>query len=265
MHKAWSWGCSILLWCQHSIFLQTAFSWGRNYLDQSLKTCQKYCMCHWGSARSAYEQPNHSCCHIKEYCNHAHAHHYTYNMKCLLGFLETLNRDLRLENEAGLVKGDLANYVVVWADVSFYHTTLTSTWFTDHPQGVELPPTYHRGVPHIAWGGWVSSPDHWLGLCVMATAWDLFLYSVLWQIAMLTVLTWYTYLALELDHFEWGKGIVGVFLSGVVWLHSQSTVTYNSSGQHTSSLEKQTGIQSEAELCTAVALKKCYLKKINTG
>lgn len=85
-------------------------------------------------ARSACEQPNHSCCDIKECSNYPHVHHYTCNMQCFLGLLETLNRDLRLENERGLVKDDLVNYVVVWANVSLYHRTLTSTWFTDHPR-----------------------------------------------------------------------------------------------------------------------------------
>lgn len=35
-------------------------------------------------------------------------------MQRLLGFLETLERDLRLEKERGIVKNGLADYVVVW-------------------------------------------------------------------------------------------------------------------------------------------------------
>lgn len=50
--------------------------------------------------------------------------------------------DLRLENVRGMVKDDLANHAVVWANVSFYHATLTSRWFTGHPQGPDLLPTH---------------------------------------------------------------------------------------------------------------------------
>ena len=78
-------------------------------------------------------------------------------MQCPLGFLETLDRDLRLANERGRVKDGMANYVVVWANVSFYHTTLTSTWFTDHPRGLALPLTYRRQAP-ARLRGFTTSP-----------------------------------------------------------------------------------------------------------
>ncbi len=55
-----------------------------------------------------------------------------YNTQLLLAFLNTLYRDLIPEQERGLVRPHLPNYVVVWDNVSFHQTNIVRNWFVAH-------------------------------------------------------------------------------------------------------------------------------------
>ncbi len=66
-----------------------------------------------------------------------------YNTQLLLAFLNTLYRDLILEQERGLVRPHLSNYVVVWDNVSFHRTNIVRDWFAAHERiTVEFLPPY---------------------------------------------------------------------------------------------------------------------------
>ncbi len=70
-------------------------------------------------------------------------HFSSYNTQLLLAFLNTLYRDLILEQERGLVRPHLSNYVVVWDNVSFHRTNIVRDWFAAHERiTVEFLPPY---------------------------------------------------------------------------------------------------------------------------
>ncbi len=67
----------------------------------------------------------------------------SYNTQLLLAFLNTLYRDLNPEQETGLVRPHLPNYVVVWDNVSFHRTYIVRDWFAAHKRiTVEFLPPY---------------------------------------------------------------------------------------------------------------------------
>ncbi len=64
-----------------------------------------------------------------------------YNTQLLLAFLNTLHRDLTPEQERGLVRPYLPNYV--WDNVSFHRTNIVRDWFAAHERiTVELLSPY---------------------------------------------------------------------------------------------------------------------------
>ncbi|KAL0153040.1 hypothetical protein M9458_051639 [Cirrhinus mrigala] len=66
-----------------------------------------------------------------------------YNTQLLLAFLNALYRDLIPEQERGLVRPHLPNYVVVWDNVSFHRTNSVRDWFAAHERiTVEFLPPY---------------------------------------------------------------------------------------------------------------------------
>ncbi len=66
-----------------------------------------------------------------------------YNTQLLLAFLNTLYRDLIPEQERGLVRPYLPNYVVIWDNVSFHRTNIVRDWFAAHERvAVEFLPPY---------------------------------------------------------------------------------------------------------------------------
>ncbi len=66
----------------------------------------------------------------------------SYNTQLLLAFRNTLYRDLIPEQERGLVRPHLPNYVV-WCNVSFYRTSIVRDWFAAHEKiTVEFSPPY---------------------------------------------------------------------------------------------------------------------------
>nr|XP_023660024.1 uncharacterized protein LOC111839919 [Paramormyrops kingsleyae] len=66
-----------------------------------------------------------------------------YNTQLLLAFLNALYRDLIPEQERGVVRPHLPNYVVVWDNVSFHRTNSVRDWFAAHERiTVEFLPPY---------------------------------------------------------------------------------------------------------------------------
>ncbi len=66
-----------------------------------------------------------------------------YNTQLLLVFLNTLYRDLTPEQEKGLVRPHLPNYVVVWDNISFHRTNIVRDWFAARERiTVEFLPPY---------------------------------------------------------------------------------------------------------------------------
>ncbi len=84
------------------------------------------------------------CAAISENGVSAHIPHIgPYNTQLLLAFLNTLYRDLILEQERGLVRPHLSNYVVVWDNVSFHRTNIVRDWLAAHERiTVEFLPPY---------------------------------------------------------------------------------------------------------------------------
>ncbi len=66
-----------------------------------------------------------------------------YNTQLLLVFLNTLYGDLIPEQERGLVRPHLPNYVVIWDNISFHRTNIVRDWFAAHERiSVEFLPPY---------------------------------------------------------------------------------------------------------------------------
>lgn len=65
-----------------------------------------------------------------------------YNTARLLDFLGGLYNALIPENERGVVRPDLPNYVVIWDNVSFHRSLLVREWFAARPRMLMefLPP-----------------------------------------------------------------------------------------------------------------------------
>ncbi len=75
-------------------------------------------------------------------CECTYSTHWPYNTQLLLVFLNTHYRDLIPEQERGLVRPHLPNYVIVWDNVSFHRTNIVRDWFAAHERitVVFLPP-----------------------------------------------------------------------------------------------------------------------------
>ncbi len=66
-----------------------------------------------------------------------------YNTQLLLVFLNTLYGDLIPEQERGLLRPHLPNYVVIWDNISFHRTNIVRDWFAAHERiTVEFLPPY---------------------------------------------------------------------------------------------------------------------------
>ncbi|XDV31835.1 hypothetical protein PO909_002784 [Leuciscus waleckii] len=65
-----------------------------------------------------------------------------YNTQKLPIFLDRLHFDLIPENERGLVRPHLPQYVIEWDNVNFHHGPLIRAWFTSHPRMVVFLPPY---------------------------------------------------------------------------------------------------------------------------
>ncbi len=119
----------------------TFFFCGRGRV-QSVQRPKTWSQSHWTPSQCGDNIT--MCAAISENGVSAHIPHIgPYNTQLLLAFLNTLYRDLILEQERGLVRPHLSNYVVVWDNVSFHRTNIVRDWLAAHERiTVEFLPPY---------------------------------------------------------------------------------------------------------------------------
>lgn len=109
---------------------------------QSVQRPETWSQSHWTPSNNWHSRPTLQCVPPFQRILWAHIFH-TYNTQLLLAFLNTLYRDLIPEQERGLVRPYLPNYVVIWDNVSFHRTNIVRDWFAAHERvAVQFLPPY---------------------------------------------------------------------------------------------------------------------------